>query len=85
MCRKLYVGPKPLQHYVVLIDSRTVLAQTHQVLKYLGHKPPLSDLVRIGIDKAEIKLSIQPCFPQTTRLMVIIRIHLMISLAECSL
>ena len=33
--------------------------------------------------KAEIKLSIQPCFPHTTRLMVIIHIHLMISLAEC--
>ena len=33
--------------------------------------------------KAEIKLSIQPCFPHTARLMVIIRIHLMISLAEC--
>ncbi len=34
---------------------------------------------------AEIKLSIQPWFPYTTRLMVIIRIpHLMISLAECS-
>ncbi len=34
--------------------------------------------------KAEIKLFIQPCFPHTTRLMVIIRIHLMISLAECT-
>ena len=34
--------------------------------------------------KAEIKLSIQPCFPHTTCLMVIIRIQLMISLSECS-
>ncbi len=34
--------------------------------------------------KAEIKLAIQPCFPHTTRLMVIIRIQLMISLSECN-
>ncbi len=45
--------------------------------------PGRHDSILFKMHCHQIKLSIQPCFPHTTRLMVIILIHLMISLAEC--